>query len=298
MQEGGDTGEVDGEEDLEQLARQIEATNAEEKETRGRKKRRRRRRQQEMRERRRMLKEDLCWLESAMKRMENSLLGSKHATLADLEQEIEKEGPFALQQVLNQFQELRDRKLNIETELDQLSDGQHIADPTASANKVEPDLSSQESGRESTETVHMQVEQEQKKNLQQGQQSIEQVDKVEEERMYKDLAKVELEDVEEDETTNGYDELLTGWVGLTHPHPRNQKEDETDSFCEDREGNRPDEEAKQSRDNRKKFEQSLDQVVPCEKRKRWRKKVCWLCAAAKTDEGFDLHCCAGCRKAR
>merc|ERR1719237_54982 len=113
--------------------------------------------------------------------------------------------------------------------------------------------------------------------------------------MYKDLAKVELEleDVEEDETTNGYDELVTGGFSLTHPHPRNQKEDETDFFCEDREGNRPDEEAKQSRDNGKKY-----QVVPCEKRKRWRKKVCWLCAAAKTDEGFDLHCCAGCRKAR
>ena len=38
LQEGGDTGEVGGEEDLDQLARQIEATNAEEKETRGRKK--------------------------------------------------------------------------------------------------------------------------------------------------------------------------------------------------------------------------------------------------------------------
>ena len=245
-----------------------------------------------------MLKEDLCWLENALKRMEKSLLGSRHATLADLEQEIGKEGPDALQQVLNQFQELRDRKLNIETELDQLSDGKHIgdqsADPTTSANEVEPDLSSQESGRES-EAVHIHVEQEQKKNLQQEPQLIEQVDKVEEERMYEDFAKVELEDVEEDETKN---ELLTGRVSLTHPHPRNQKEDEKDIFCEDREGSRVDEEAKQSRDNRKKSEQSLDQVVQCEKRKRWRKKVCWLCAAAKTDEGFDLYCCAGCRKAR
>ena len=331
------------EEDLDQLARQIEATNAEEKETRGKKKRRRRRRQ-EMRERRTMLKEDLCWLENALKRMENSLLGTKHATLADLEKEIEKEGPDALQQVLNQFKELQERKLNIETELDQLSDGQQIenqfADPTTSADEVEPVLSLPASGRES-ETVHIHLEQEKDKKLQQEQQRMEKI--VAEARRCNDLIKIETGDVKEDKTRKGYDELLTG-----HPHPTNQKEDEKDIFSEDREGNRQheDEGAKQSEENRKKSEQMLKQVslsnlqideedddlkwsmekeileesggkkceeerkgdhrvegkmgsvVLCEKRKRWQKKVCWLCAAAKTCEGFDLHWCAGCRKAR
>ena len=47
-------------------------------------------------------------------------------------------------------------------------------------------------------------------------------------------------------------------------------------------------------------ERKMGSIVQCEKRKRFRRKVkvCWLCAAAKTAEGFDLHCCAGCRKAR
>ena len=47
-------------------------------------------------------------------------------------------------------------------------------------------------------------------------------------------------------------------------------------------------------------ERKMGSIVQCEKRKRFRRKVkvCWLCAAAKTAEGFDLHWCAGCRKAR
>ena len=286
---------MSGEEDLDQLARQIEATNAEEKETRGRKKKRRRRRRQEIRERRTMLKEDLCWLENAMKRMEISLLGSKHATMADLEEEIEKEGSDALQQILDQFKELRDRKSNIETELKQLSAGQQdigdqSADPCTSANQIESDLSLQESSRES-ESIHKHVEQEQNKDLQQ-----EEVDKVKEDGMYEDLEKVELKDVEE--AKNSYDELLTEWVNLTQPRPTNQKEDAKEIFCEDRERNRLDEEANQSQENRENSEQRPDEVVHYEKRKRCVKKVCWLCTAAKTDEGFDLHWCAGCRKAR
>ena len=356
MQEGSETGEVGGEEDLDRLAREIEATNAEE--TTGKKKKRRRRRRQEIRERRAMLMEDLSWLENALKRMENSLLGSKPATLGDLEQDIEKEGSYSLQQVLDQFKELRDRKLNIETELKQLADDRHIrhqsADPIRSANDVAPDLSLDESRRVSE--MVSDVEEERKKNLQERQRLIEQIDKVQDERICQDLARVEMEDVEEDQTENGYDELLTEGGNLTdeaHTHSTNQKEDEKDLLCEEKEGNRLDEEQKQifSPENRKRSEQSLEQVslsdlqleeqdetlpadmkwkiekevlednekkcremckddnelerkmgsiVQCEKRKRFRRKVkvCWLCAAAKTAEGFDLHWCAGCRKAR
>jgi len=164
------------------------------------------------------------------------------------------------------------------------------ADPSTSANQIESDLSLQESSRES-ESIHKHVEQEQNKDLQQ-----EEVDKVEEDGMYEDLEKVELKDVEE--AKNSYDELLTEWVTLTQPRPTNQKEDAKEIFCEDRERNRLDEEANQSQENRENSEQRPDEVVHYEKRKRCVKKVCWLCTAAKTDEGFDLHWCAGCRKAR
>ena len=77
-------GEVGGQEDLDQLARDIEATNAEENEREGKKKNRKRRRRQKTKEKETMLKEDLRWLENALKRMENSLLGSKLTDLEDL----------------------------------------------------------------------------------------------------------------------------------------------------------------------------------------------------------------------
>merc|ERR1711972_1055397 len=35
-----------------------------------------------------------------------------------------------------------------------------------------------------------------------------------------------------------------------------------------------------------------------EERKMRKRKVCQLCGAAKTDEGFDLYWCAGCKKVR
>ena len=213
-----------------------------------------------------MLEENLGLLEEAMKGMEISLLGSKNVTLADLEEEIQTEGSDALQQILDQFKELRDRKSKIETELEQLSGGQQDqpADSTTPANEIEPD------SRES-ETFPVHFEQEEASNLQQ-------------ERVDKDLEKEELKEVEE-----GKYSLSGKLLTLTQPHPLNQKEYAKEK---DGEGNRPEEKS------REKSEQRMDKVVHCEKRKRWVKKVCWLCAAATTGEGFDLHWCAGCRKAR
>jgi len=360
LQEGG--GEIGGEEDLDELAKEIEATKAadEEKETTVKNKKRRRRRRKEIRERKTKLKEDLSWLENALKRMEKSLLGSKHAELGDLEDKIGKEGSHALQQVLDQFKALQDRKSKIWTELNQLSDEQHVhnksADPTSSANEVGLDLSPEEIGN---------------REFEMEQQLIKHIAGDQEKKICQDWANDEMENFEEVLRINDNGDLVIEAASVSkvdtehttdeeEAGSKNEKEDESNLFCGDREGNRLHEEVTIhfSPYNRKKFEKSLEKVrmgglqiaeqdktLPvdkewkkerevseerrveesgekCEemskddnevkknlmevvaqpdKRKRWRKKkvkVCWLCAAAKTDEGFDLHWCAGCRKAR
>ena len=366
VQEGGETGEAGGEENLDELAREIEATNAdEEKETTVKNKKRRRRRRQEIRESKTKLEEDLSWLENASKTFEKSLLRSKYATLADLEQEMEKEGSPALQDVLDRLKEIQERKSKIEAHLNQLSDKQHVhhksADLISSANEVEPDLSPEESS--SREFEMEQVEKYWNKiNLQGLEQRLtEQIDEDQEKKICQDLANEEMENVKEGPCKNENDELVTeadivskvdtkdGTEGDEADDPTNEKEDDSNLFCEDWEGNRSHEEVTIlfSPFNRKKSEKSLgelqmeeqDKTLPAdkeskvkkevseesgekceemgkddnevkrnlmevvlhsEKRKRRRKKVkvCWLCAAAKTDEGFDLHWCAGCRKAR
>ena len=372
VQEGGETGKADGgEEDLDELAREIEATNAdEEKETTVKNKKRRRRRRQEIRESKTKLEEDLSWLENASKTFEKSLLRSKYATLADLEQEMEKEGSPALQDVLDRLKEIQERKSKIEAHLNQLSDKQHVhhksADLISSAKEVEPDLSAEESS--SREFEMEQVEKYWKKINLQGleQQLTEQIDEDQEKKICQNLANEEMENVKEGPGKNENDELVTEADTVSKVDtkdatdeeeavdPTNEKEDNSNLFCGDREGNRMHEDVTIlfSLDNRKKSEKSLEKVrlgelqmeepdktlpadkeskvkkevseesgekceemskddnevkrnlmevvLHSEKRKRRRKKVkvCWLCAAAKTDEGFDLHWCAGCRKAR
>ena len=426
-------GEVGGQEDLDQLARDIEATNAEENEREGKKKNRKRRRRQKTKEKETMLKEDLRWLENALKRMENSLLGSKltdledlrwlentlkrmensllRSKLVDLEKEIEKEGSCALLTLLDQFKELQDRKLVIETKLLQLFEGQHVqhqsADEEDSKTKEEKKAKEQKEGqdtekrrdkdhekenqprdmksdqpcnrceekkkenRDKTQMCDKQtLTQDQKKNDHQELKEQDVINVTVEEKEAEDmteridkdksLVKDDIDDIVECQTKNNYEEVLkeaerviaiatdlnlgvgsrrqgggaivTGTV-REHKVGTNDVTNEEQSQSSNKELVSPDngEEQRSLKDLETEDQNKKDimeetkvgegryewegmskddyevqtsvkktNMVDSEKRKRRRKKVifCWLCSAAKTDEGFDLHCCAGCRKAR
>ena len=335
VQEGGEEGRAIVEEDLDQLAKEIEATHEVENQatSKRRKRRKRRRRQAQGTGRETQLKEDLAWLEKALGEMEKSLLGAKYTDLSDLEIDVAKYGSHPLQELLKPFMELRDRKLKVERDLYQLSD---------STNNYEPnDVCDQELHAED------QCENSLEKQAQQGIEDVQELRETEVCRAdqaadqecsncalqatteeLQELVEKESENIEESEIQNAISKgkAETGLLkkvdtGPTNLQLRNAKEnygeggklkdndqnsDEGLKECEDETlpANMKwmKEKSKEEGKDQKKIEKIHfhTQTVgnQTRERKMRRRKVCELCGAANTDEGFDLYWCAGCKKVR
>ena len=334
VQEGGDAERAGVEEDLDQLAKEIEATHEVEREaTIKRKKRRRRRRQAQGTGRETQLKEDLARLEKAAGEMEESLLGAKYTDLSDLGKDVAKYGSHPLHELLKPFMELRDRKLKVERDLHQLSDSTNNFEP----NDVrEQELYAEDQCENSLEKQAKQgiedVQEFREKGVctadQPGDQECSNCALQATERKLEELVGKEPENIEEGEIQNAiskgkaqaglWKEVDTGPTNLQLINAKenygeggelkdnDQNSDEGLKECED-ETLPPNmkwmkEKSREEGKDEKKIEEIHfhTQTVgnQTRERKMRKRKVCQLCGAAKTDEGFDLYWCAGCKKVR
>ena len=323
VQEGGEAGRAGVLEDLDQLAKEIEATHEVENQatSKRRKRRKRRRRQAQGTGRETQLKEDLAWLEKALGEMEKSLLGAKYTDLSDIEKDVAKYGSHPLQELLKPFMELRDRKLKVERDLYQLSD---------STNNFEPnDVCDQELHAED------QCENSLEKQAQQGIEDVQELRETEVCRADQaadqecsncalqatteepqELVGKEPENIEESEIQNAISKgkAQSGLLKKVDTGPsdlqlRNAKENYGEGGKLKDNDQNSDEGLKECEDetlpggkDQKKIEEihfnTKTDGNQTRERKMRRRKVCELCGAANTDEGFDLFWCAGCKKVR